>query len=403
MKQILFLTGTRADFGKLKGLMRAVDAHRDFECRLFVTGMHTLKLYGYTVNEIRKAGFEPFHVFMNQHLGDPMEMVLANTITGLSRYVHEDPPDLLVVHGDRVETLAGAIVGAFTNTLVAHIEGGERSGTVDELVRHSASKLAHLHFVANEEARARLIQMGERREAIHVVGSPDIDVMMSDDLPSIEAAFARYELDFDPYALALFHPVTTDIDGMEDHAREFVTALLESGRNYVVIYPNNDEGAAHILRQYERLAGNPHFRVFPSIGFEYFLTLLEHARFVVGNSSAGIREAPVYGVRSINVGDRQANRYTADSIVDTGYGHEEILAAIERVESAGEPAARSLHFGRGDSAKRFMRALEEPALWETPRQKSFLDVPILEPGSGARSSGPEAGDGVASGTAEPER
>ena len=149
MKRILFLTGTRADFGKLRPLIQQVDAHPNFEAVVFVTGMHTLELYGYTVLEVRNAGFRNLHVHMNQFPNEPMDLVLANTISGLSRFVHEETPDLIVVHGDRVEALAGAVVGALRNILVAHVEGGELSGTVDDLIRHAVSKLSHLHCVAN--------------------------------------------------------------------------------------------------------------------------------------------------------------------------------------------------------------------------------------------------------------
>jgi UDP-N-acetylglucosamine 2-epimerase (hydrolysing) len=142
MRKIVFITGTRADFGKLKPLIRAVEQHGDFEYSIFATGMHLLYRYGMTVEEIHKAGFTNIFAYMNQIHGEPMEMVLANTITGLSRYLHEYEPDLLVVHGDRVEAMAGATVGALRNILVGHVEGGELSGTVDDLIRHSVTKLA---------------------------------------------------------------------------------------------------------------------------------------------------------------------------------------------------------------------------------------------------------------------
>ncbi|MDH3212870.1 MAG: UDP-N-acetylglucosamine 2-epimerase [Myxococcales bacterium] len=376
-KRILFLTGTRADFGKLMPLMHAVRNHPDFGCEIFVTGMHTLKVYGHTVNEVYKAGFkDEVHVYMNQHLDDPMEMVLANTIQGLSRYIHENRPDLVVVHGDRVEALAGAIAGTFSHTLVCHIEGGERSGTVDEAIRHAVSKLAHLHLVANDEARTRLLQMGELEESISVIGSPDIDVMMSDSLPTIDESLARYEIPFNDYALVLFHPVTTEVAQMREHAELFVGALLDSQRDYVVIYPNNDEGASHIFHAYERLEGNLRFRIFPSIGFEHFLTLLKHARFIVGNSSAGVREAPVYGVRTINVGRRQNNRFGGASVVNTSHETADVLEAIRSVAAMDGLAERSLHFGRGDSVARFVEVIEAPEFWETSRQKSFRDMTI---------------------------
>ena len=146
-KVILFISGTRADYGKLKPLIRGVKQTSSLECKVFVTGMHTLARYGYTVNEFEKDGLsEHIHVFMNQIYGEPMDLVLSNTVAGLSRYVHEVTPDMIVVHGDRVEALSGAIVGSLNNILVAHIEGGEISGTIDETIRHSITKLAHLHL-----------------------------------------------------------------------------------------------------------------------------------------------------------------------------------------------------------------------------------------------------------------
>lgn len=142
-----------------------------------VTGMHLQKEYGYTLIEIERCGFENIHTFSNHTHETTMDLTLAKTIEGLSAYVKECQPDLIIVHGDRVETLAGAIVGSLNNILVAHIEGGEISGTVDELIRHSVSKLCHIHFVSNEQAAKRLIQMGELSSSIFTIGSPDVDIM----------------------------------------------------------------------------------------------------------------------------------------------------------------------------------------------------------------------------------
>lgn len=381
-KNILFLTGTRADFGKVKPLIERVEASQRFECSIFVTGMHTLSRYGYTVDEIYKSlpdrrlsdGFRRVHTFMNQIHGEPMEQILANTIHGLSRYVHEFKPDMIVVHGDRVEALAGATVGALRNILVGHIEGGELSGTVDELIRHAVSKLAHVHFVANAEAGARLKQLGEREDAIFVIGSPDIDIMLDPSLPSLEEVTTYYEIPFDAYAVALFHPVTTDPDGTAAEAEALVSALLASKQNYVVIYPNNDEGSDVIFHQYERLKGNPRFVVYPSLRMESFLTLLRHARFIIGNSSVGIREAPVYGVYSIDVGCRQSNRFVHPSIMAVPGTQDALLEAIGNV--AQQPRQEpSYHFGKGDSADRFMDVLNDDALWEIPTQKQFVSLP----------------------------
>jgi UDP-N-acetylglucosamine 2-epimerase (hydrolysing) len=294
-KTILFLTGTRADFGKLKPLLSEVDRSADFEARIFATGMHMLARYGSTIHEIRQAGFANIFHYSNQDGNNPagMDLTLANTMQGLAHYLREFPPDLIVVHGDRVEALAGAIVGALNNVLVAHIEGGELSGTVDELIRHAITKLSHLHFVANGEARERLIQMGEVPGSIFIIGSPDIDVMLSDDLPGLAEVKARYGIAFDRYSVFTYHPVTTELPRLRRNIDAVLSALEECRKNFVVIYPNNDAGAEVILAALERLDGNPRFRLIPSMRFEYFLALLKDAEAVVGNSSVGIHEAPV--------------------------------------------------------------------------------------------------------------
>lgn len=373
-RNILFLTGTRADFGKLQPLIKAVEAHPDFNCHVFCTGMHQLKLYGMTAIEVDKCNFTHVHHFINQDMGEAMEIILANTISGLSRYIGENPCDMIVVHGDRVEALAGSIVGMMKNIIVSHIEGGERSGTVDEMLRHAVSKLSHFHFVANEEAAARVRQMGERPENIFVIGSPDIDVMCSDTLPTLDSVKKYYEIGFDDYAVAMFHPVTTEQDIMEENAHKFVDAMLADTNNYVVIYPNNDEGTGHILDAYKKLANNNRFRVYPSIKFERFLVLLKYAKFCIGNSSAGVREAPFYGIPTVNVGTRQLNRYSHPSIINCGYETAEILDAIASTGNIGAVDISS-HFGKGDSVRGFMDAITCESCWNTSPQKQFIDLP----------------------------
>lgn len=353
--------------------MHAVDSSSKFESRIFVTGMHTLFQYGLTQIEVQKEAFKNVYVFVNQIEGEPMELVLANTIIGLSRYVRENKPDLIVVHGDRVEALAGAIVGAIKNILVAHIEGGERSGTIDELIRHSASKLSHIHFVANEEASERLKQLGENPENIYVIGSPDIDVMLSPDLPTLETVKIHYGIPFDKYGIAIFHPVSTELRDLNFQVNEFVSALLESKRNYVVIYPNNDEGCTEIFRAYERLRGNPCMRILPSMRFEYFLTLLKYADFIIGNSSSGIREAPVYGIYTINIGSRQKHRFHYKSIINVDCKKPAIVKAINKMYTLPSLKAHT-YFGDGKSTQRFISALENESFWLTPKQKEFIDV-----------------------------
>lgn len=370
-KKVLFLTGTRADFGKIKSLMLELKMDSAFELHIFVTGMHMLTKYGYTCEEVERAGFENIHKYINQNAHDGMDHILAKTIIGLSDYIREIQPDFILVHGDRVEALAGATVGALNNILTGHIEGGEVSGTIDELIRHAVTKLSHVHFVANQSARHRLIQLGESEEAVHVIGSPDIDVMNSSSLPSLDEVRRHYQIEFSNYAVLAFHPVTTELSTLRNQVRIMLDALVRSGREYVVIYPNNDQGTEIILDEYKRIKEHPRFKLYPSMRFEYFLTLLRNADFMIGNSSAGVREAPHFGVPAVNLGSRQHNRVQSALVINAEINIDAIISTIERVLVL--PRLPESSFGDGGSARHFREILSSEALWDRPKQKYFID------------------------------
>ena len=373
MKKILFLTGTRADFGKIKSLITILEQHPDFEVFVVVTGMHLQKEYGYTLIEIERCNFSHVATFSNHTHETTMDLTLAKTIEGLSSFAKEIDPDMIVIHGDRVEALAGAIVGSLNNILVAHIEGGEVSGTIDELIRHATSKMSHVHFVSNEQARNRLIQMGELANSVFAIGSPDVDIMFSNNLPDLSTAKAYYDIAFDRYAVAMFHPVTTEARYMQQYADLFVDALLADNHNYIVIYPNNDLGSSAIFQAYKRLEGHPRFRIFPSLRFEYFLTLLKSAQFIIGNSSAGIREAPYYGLPIINIGTRQQNRSVHGDIVNVDYDFDTITAALKTIDAVKTTPAYH-DFGNGNSAAMFLQSLQNNDIWQLNHQKQFRDI-----------------------------
>jgi len=372
-RRILFVTGTRADYGKLKSIIRAIDTSDEFLYAIFATGMHLLEKYGRTWKEIEKDGFSEIFLHFNQdHYTDfMMDRVLADTIKGLSHYVAEYPVDLIVVHGDRVEALAGAIVGSLNGILVGHIEGGELSGTVDELMRHTITKMSHLHFVSNNEARDRVVGMGEYPGKVHVIGSPNIDIMLSPDLPSLEDVRRRYEIEDNDFALVTLHPIVGASDDLHADTTALLEALADTKRYFVMLYPNNDTGSAEILRAIKDIEGSPQFRVLPSMKFEYYLTALQHAAAIVGNSSSGIHEAPVYGVPTINVGGRQHNRFAHPSIQNVAFDVDEITTALDRLW--GRRFEPSAHFGNGASAEAFVALLRDPATWETRVLKQFHD------------------------------
>jgi len=372
-KKIIFLTGTRADFGKIKSLIQILDNNPDFEVFIFVTGMHLQELYGYTLIEIERCNFKNLFTFENHTHETTMDLTLAKTIEGLSNYCKTVQPDMIVVHGDRVETLAGAIVGSLNNILVSHIEGGEISGTVDELIRHSVSKLSHIHFVSNEQAAKRLLQMGEIKESVFTIGSPDIDIMFSDNLPDLETVKEYYKIPFVDYAVVMFHPVTTEFQTMKQYAADFVDCLLRDNHNYVVVFPNNDLGSQFIIDAYQQLKSNERFRIFPSLRFEYFLMLLKNSQFIIGNSSAGIREAPYYGIPIINIGTRQQNRAIHADIIHSNYTKNGIDDALSKIGSRKTQSSGD-DFGKGNSAELFLKSLQKDDIWQLNHQKQFRDL-----------------------------
>ncbi|MFD2567784.1 UDP-N-acetylglucosamine 2-epimerase [Pseudotenacibaculum haliotis] len=373
-RNIVFLTGTRADFGKLKSLMKITQEHQEFDVQIFVTGMHMDAQYGSTVNEIYKSGFKNIATFKNYKEAEHMDRTLAKTIEGFSSFIAEQKPDLIVVHGDRVEALAGAIVGSLNNVLVAHVEGGEISGTVDELIRHSVSKLSHIHLVSNDLAKKRLVQMGELDSSIYTIGSPDLDLMNPKTLPELNFVKEYYEIPFEKYGIAMYHPVTTEYDMIKDHINVFVDAMLESEENYILIYPNNDLGTNEILEEYKRLENNERFRIFPSLRFEYFLSLLKDAEFVIGNSSAGVREAPYYQVPTVDVGTRQHNRSQAKTIVNVPHDKAMIMNAIREIQTKKHEEIDFSEFGSGNSDQIFLDLLLSDKIWEVNCQKQFQDL-----------------------------
>lgn len=370
-KSILFVTGTRADFGKLEPLaIAARDA--GFGVGFFVTGMHMMDRYGLTKLEVRRMDGVAVHEFLNQRPGDPQDMVLAKTVMGFSDFVAETGPDLVVVHGDRVEALACALVAATNYVRSAHIEGGEVSGTIDEIFRHCNSKLASHHFVSSEQARARVLALGEPAEAVDVIGSPELDFHGAPSGVTIGEVRKRYDIPWAEFGLATFHPVTSEAADMGAQARALFGALTASARPFVVIAPNNDPGAAPIFEVLRALPEGQ-FRLIPSMRFAHFSEAMKHAACMVGNSSAGVREAPFLGLPSLDVGTRQSNRALAASVIRADPRDGAAIAAFLDAHW-GRRTARDEGFGSGGAAARFVEVLERPGFWTRSLQKSFQDA-----------------------------
>ena len=373
MKKILFITGTRADYGKIKPLLKEVEKDSNFELYIFVSGMHLVDKLGSTYREVLKDKYKNVYVDFSQANTGIMSFDLGNVISNLTNYCRKIKPDMIVIHGDRIDALAGAVVGALNNIVVAHIEGGELSGTIDESIRHANTKLSHLHLVSNQDAKERLLQLGEEPKRIFIIGSPDIDIMLSNQLPTLDETKKRYEIGFEKYAICMYHPVTTEVGQLKRNIETLVNAMIDSKRNYVVVYPNNDLGSDTIINEYSRLKGNQNFRVFPSLRFEYFLSLLKNADFMIGNSSAGIRETGVYGVPGIDIGTRQRGRYTErnKNLQHVEGSYEDIINAISDVDNYRKI---SYQFGNGNSTEKFMEIIRDDNIWNMSIQKVFVDM-----------------------------
>ena len=375
-RSLLFVTGTRADFGKLEPLaIAARDA--GFRVAFFVTGMHMLDRYGLTKNEVHRLAGVRVHEFLNQRPGDPQDVILAKTVTGFSDYVTEHRPDLVVIHGDRVEALATALVAATNYIRSAHVEGGEVSGTIDELFRHCNTKLASHHFVSSDAAAERVKALGEPAGRIHVIGSPELDFHAAPSGVSIEEVRRRYDIPFSDYGICVFHPVTSEVETMGDQARALFGALVSSGRNFVVIAPNNDPGSDAIFAALDGLPA-ARFRVLPSMRFSHFSELMKNARAMVGNSSAGVREAPFLGIPSLDIGTRQTNRAAAPSITLADAGNTAVIMDFLK-HMWGRSFPRHEAFGAGRAAERFVAVLNDPAFWNGTLQKKFHDYGRQDP------------------------
>lgn len=370
IRRITFVTGTRADFGKIQPLADAAARH-GHEVVFFVTGMHMLRKYGDTRIEVRRESSGDIYEFVNQSPGDSHDTVLAKTMQGFADWITEYPTDLVVIHGDRVEALAVALVCAMRYIPCAHIEGGEVSGTIDEIYRHCNSKLCRYHFVSSETAAARLRAFGEHPDDVFVIGSPELDFHASDVDVGIDEVRHHYEINFDNYGIAIFHPVTSEADTIGEQAAGLFDALHKTRRPFVVICPNNDSGSEEIFNKLETLPTDQ-FRVIPSMRFTYFSVLMRHAAVIVGNSSLGVREAPFLGVPSLDVGTRQTNRANGPSITHVTAWDRSAIATFIDTEW-GRRYQTSDAFGRGEAGEQFGQIVSRSDFWERKRQKSFYE------------------------------
>ena len=370
-KRIVFLTSTRADFGKLKSLIKITKSNRNFDVSIIVTGMHMLDRFGNTYQEVIKAFKNNITRFINQNSNDKLEVILHKTIKKLSTIIKKKKPDLIIVHGDRVESLAFALVGSLNHILTAHVEGGEISGTIDDSIRHAITKLSHIHFVGSSIAKKRILNMGEKKESIYEIGSPDMDIIINKKLPDFKTVKKRYDIKFDNYSILMWHPVTSQLKTLANDTKNLINFLNKLNRNFVIVYPNNDPGSSIIINKYESIKSKK-FKILRSLRFEHFLSLLKNSKFIIGNSSSAIYEAPMFNIPAINIGNRQHKRVKSRLIKNTEVKDLSEIAINNFIKNYR--VNKTNLFGRGKSDIKFLNTISNKNFWETSNQKFFNDV-----------------------------
>ena len=371
MKKLLFITGTRADFGKLEPLASSAKS-AGFGIYFFVTGMHLLEKYGLTSIEVSRMKNITRFEFVNQMEGDPPDKILSRTITGISEYVGRLKPDLVVIHGDRIEAVAASLVCATKNIRSAHIEGGEVSGTIDEVYRHCNTKLCTVHFVSSILAKKRVTKLGEHPDRVFVLGSPELDTHKARNSISLNEVLDYYDIKWDNYGIFIFHSVTSELESLKKEIQFCCDSLKKTQKNFIVISPNNDPGCEIIFKTIGKLPKS-HFKQIPSMRFAYFSTLLKHSQVIIGNSSAGVREAPFLGISSINIGSRQFKRGGARSIKNFDVFKDGQLDKLVE-QQWGKRFEPDKSFGTGQSAKKFTKILSDKKIWELNLQKTFFET-----------------------------
>ena len=336
MRKIAVVTGSRAEYGDLYSVLKAIEAYPGLRLSLVVTGMHLSHEFGYTVKEIEKDGFKidaKVDMLLSSDTPAAMAKSVGLGISGLAQVWEQLEPDIILVLGDRVEPLAAAIAGAYMNIPVAHIHGGDTAvgSNIDDSNRHAITKFAHIHFPATRKSAERIIKMGENEWRVHMVGSPALDVILNEPLLSPIALGERLGLDKPaPPILLVQHSVTTQVDEAAKQMRETLEAILEVGCPTVLIYPNSDAGGRRMIEVIKEFEGHPFIRTIKSLSRKEYLSLMKAASVMVGNSSSGIIEAPSFGLPVVNIGIRQEGRERGKNVIDVGHNKQEIVKGIEK-------------------------------------------------------------------------
>jgi len=370
-RKIGVVVGSRANYSSIKSAMRAIQNHPDLELIVVAGASALLDRFGSVVEVIEADGFKPdarVHMIIEGETPLTMAKSTGLGLLELPTVFDNLQPDIVITVGDRFETMATAIAAAYMNIPLAHTMGGEISGTIDESIRHAVTKLAHIHFPANQHAADRIVKMGEDPATVYVVGCPRMDlvaeVIKNDDaLPErawLELEGVGGEIDLDqPFLLVSQHPVTTEYGQGEDQIGETLMALEMLQIPAIMLWPNVDAGSEDIsrgMRKFREKHKHEHIRFYKNFPVETFIRLMNRCACMVGNSSSAVREGEFLGIPAVNIGSRQNGRQRGKNIIDVAHDREQIAAAIEKQLDNGH--YRSEHiYGDGHAGERIAEVL----------------------------------------------
>jgi UDP-hydrolysing UDP-N-acetyl-D-glucosamine 2-epimerase len=369
-RKICVVVASRANYARIKTVLEAVRDHPDLELQVVAGASLVLERFGNAVDVMDIEGFRPDATIRFIIEGETPATMAKSTGLGLLELptVFEMlQPDVVVTVADRFETIATAIAAAYMNIPVAHTQGGEVSGSIDESVRHAVTKLAHLHFPATELAAQRVIAMGEDPDSVFNVGCPSIDLVARTDLGlrrDVLQQFGGTGSPIDPeqpFVLVMQHPVTTEYGQGLDQIEETLEAVASLGVQALVFWPNVDAGSDHVakgIRRFRELGRDYGFHFFRNLPPEVFVRLMAHAACMIGNSSSALREGAFLGTPAVTIGSRQQNRERGPNVVDAPYDRDAIASAV-RAQIAHGPYESSQLFGDGTAGRKIANILAE--------------------------------------------
>jgi len=374
-RKVCVVVTARPSYSRIKTALKAIQKHPGLELQLVIAASALLDRYGSAVNYIEKDGFEIIAKVFNVLEGENLTAAAKTTGIGileLSTVFDNLRPDIVVTVADRFETMATAISAAYMNIPLAHIQGGEVTGNIDEKVRHAITKLSDYHFVASDDAMQRVLKLGENPTYVFNTGCPSIDIAKDvlEDSKQLFDVFEKYSGSGkkqnlkDGYVVVMQHPVTTEYNESRQHIETTLEALSEIKKPVLWFWPNVDAGAdgtSKGIRVFREVKDASNFHFFKNMEPDDFLTLLKHADCLIGNSSVGIRECAYIGVPVVNIGTRQAGRDRAVNVIDCDYQKDQILAAINKQMLHGKYPADNI-YGDGQSGTKIAQLLAEVPL-----------------------------------------